>query len=47
VLLTAPDSASSKAFKEIAAALDERAQRIYQERTKAEGKRRILPIVQS
>ncbi len=47
VLLSAPDSQSAKAFTEIAAALDERAQRLYQERAKAEGKRRILPIVQS
>jgi ATP-binding protein involved in chromosome partitioning len=47
LLVGAADSTSAQAFRDIAAAVGERARRVSEERAKAEAKRRILPIIPS
>ncbi len=47
VLLASPESESARAFVDIAAKLDERAQAVQRELSQTEARRRILPIVPS
>jgi ATP-binding protein involved in chromosome partitioning len=47
IVRAAPQSDSAKAFAEIAERLDEKVTRLNQKRAETEGRRRILPIVQS